>query len=1309
MKSLKCILQCIFMLTAFVSYSQIITINASADAESNFSLQQLVEDVLIDNDCADITNFSEQTFGQPTDTQTKSYGFFRKLAGSNFPFDEGVVLTTGRAFPAGNTVNNAIPFPDFNNGQLGDADLESALGLNDTNDATFIKFNFVPTSNDFNFRFLMASEEYNGGTECTFADSFAFLLREVGTTAYTNLAVLPNGVPVSVTNINNSNACAANTTFFQGYNLGDTNYGGRTVVLTARAVVIPNQAYEIKIVVADQGDSAWDSAIFLESGSFNIGLDLGDDLTINGGNPACTNETVTLDTQISTTVATHTWFLNGVEIVGETDSTLSVTSGGDYTVEVEYATNCSSTDSILVEFTPSPIANPLQDQFICDTNNDGMWDFDLVTLNTTVLGTQAAADFTISYHINQDDADNDANPLTSPYTNQIAYQLEQLFVRIESNVNPNCFKATSFEIDVFDMPTSPALIFEQCDDTMDGDDTNGFVVFDLSTINTQVLGTQNAAQFSITYHLNLADANSNSSPLAIPYSNITANNQQVFIRIENIDNTNCFATSTLNLVVNPLPTITPIVELKQCDDDTDGLSLFNLNEANVLISNNSANEIFKYYLTEVDAQTGLVANQILNFTTYPNPTALSSFVYVRIETNKGCFRTARINLIVGATQVPSTFQLNYTICDDVLVDLNNTNGVAAFNFSDATAQIEGLFPAGQNIDITYYISLADALAENNPILDISNHRNDASPFTQNIFIRIDSEDVNACLGLGNHITLTVNPLPEQNLISDYILCSDTNEAAFDLTTKDVEVLGTQIIPILISYYESLNDAINNVNPIIGSYLNNQNPRTIFIRSQYDDNNNGVGDVDECFTTDMTFDLIINQNPIIFQPTPIRICNDIVDTEYNLTIRNNEITGNDNTISLAYFESQLDLDNNNPISDPTQYISTVLDNTIFILATGTNGCFSQITMELKTILYSNLNLNPTPIEECEIDNDGFDSFDITRQETTILNGLNAVDFMFTYYENEQDALDGNTNTINNITDYTNIVAVTQIIYVRVIPIANECYQVIPITLIVNPVPEIEIENQYVICLSSTDNVINPEMETFLPNPPIDTHLSNLEYTFQWYEGEEVLAANIIVGATESTFSPLTPGFYTVNATNIASGCTIPGTTEVFGSYAPEQISVEVVSTSFSGNNVLEVTVIGNGTYEFSLDNGVWQSTTTFNDVLGGAHAIRVRDLYNCNELVYDIEVIDYPLFFTPNNDGINDTWNIYGLKNQLDAKIYIFDRYGKLLKQLSPTSLGWDGTYNGQNLSTSDYWFTVEYKEPTNNIRKQFNAHFTLKR
>ncbi|PSG91540.1 T9SS type B sorting domain-containing protein, partial [Aurantibacter aestuarii] len=123
------------------------------------------------------------------------------------------------------------------------------------------------------------------------------------------------------------------------------------------------------------------------------------------------------------------------------------------------------------------------------------------------------------------------------------------------------------------------------------------------------------------------------------------------------------------------------------------------------------------------------------------------------------------------------------------------------------------------------------------------------------------------------------------------------------------------------------------------------------------------------------------------------------------------------------------------------------------------------------------------------------------------------------------------------------------------------------------------------------------------------------------------------------------------------------------------------------------------------------TYTFTDVSAGEHVITVRDKNGCGEASATVLAMDYPLFFTPNGDGYNDTWNIYGIANQPDATIYIFDRMGKLLKQISPTGAGWDGTYNGNPMPTSDYWFTVEYREPnsTSDEKKQFRAHFTLKR
>ena len=144
-------------------------------------------------------------------------------------------------------------------------------------------------------------------------------------------------------------------------------------------------------------------------------------------------------------------------------------------------------------------------------------------------------------------------------------------------------------------------------------------------------------------------------------------------------------------------------------------------------------------------------------------------------------------------------------------------------------------------------------------------------------------------------------------------------------------------------------------------------------------------------------------------------------------------------------------------------------------------------------------------------------------------------------------------------------------------------------------------------------------------------------------------------------------------------------------------------------MIEASVTGNGIYEFSLDDGAWQESNIFENVSGGLHTVKARDLNGCGIGVTTVLVIDYPHYFTPNGDGYHDTWNIYGIETQANSKIYIFDRYGKLVKQLSPTGEGWNGRFNGTLLPTSDYWFTVEYDEPISGERKTFRAHFTLKR
>jgi gliding motility-associated-like protein len=143
------------------------------------------------------------------------------------------------------------------------------------------------------------------------------------------------------------------------------------------------------------------------------------------------------------------------------------------------------------------------------------------------------------------------------------------------------------------------------------------------------------------------------------------------------------------------------------------------------------------------------------------------------------------------------------------------------------------------------------------------------------------------------------------------------------------------------------------------------------------------------------------------------------------------------------------------------------------------------------------------------------------------------------------------------------------------------------------------------------------------------------------------------------------------------------------------------------NTVTINTTGPGDYEYSMDyfNGLWQDSSFFTNVPGGIHQVLVNDKNGCGLVSKEITVLGIPKFFTPNNDGFNDFWTVKGMISYPTAELRLFDRYGKLLKELSSNSSGWDGTFNGQELPASDYWFVFKMDATAPEKR----GHFTLKR
>ena len=213
----------LFLLIAEHSYSQ----NVSID--DTYTAQQLVENVLINNPCATVSNVTVS--GDPFSGAQQSYGYFSN-GGGTFPFANGVILCTARASRAAGPNTNLID--EGQNTWQGDLDLEQAISMTNTYNATTLEFDFTPQNSNFRFNYIFASEEYQGTAPCRYSDGFAFLLKEVGSSApYQNLALIPGTTtPVLVTSVHPAIAgscAAANESYFGGYNNSGApiNFNGR--------------------------------------------------------------------------------------------------------------------------------------------------------------------------------------------------------------------------------------------------------------------------------------------------------------------------------------------------------------------------------------------------------------------------------------------------------------------------------------------------------------------------------------------------------------------------------------------------------------------------------------------------------------------------------------------------------------------------------------------------------------------------------------------------------------------------------------------------------------------------------------------------------------------------------------------------------------------------------------------------------------------------------------------------------------------------------------------------------------------------
>jgi hypothetical protein len=247
------------LLSLFLIFSVSFLFSQAITTQSGIPVTVLVQDTLI-NGCVQASNVT---------ANNGAYGYFRNPGNPHFPFESGIVMSTG-AISAAAGPNTSTSSSGASPGSGSDPDLAALVSGANINDACVIEFDFIPASDSIVFNYIFGSEEFPEYANSSFNDVFGFFLSGPGINGpYTNnainIALLPNNMPVTINNVHNYNYYYASPNSGQtspGSYYGAVQFDGNTILLTARAEVQACQTYHIKLAIGDRSDSSYDSGVF---------------------------------------------------------------------------------------------------------------------------------------------------------------------------------------------------------------------------------------------------------------------------------------------------------------------------------------------------------------------------------------------------------------------------------------------------------------------------------------------------------------------------------------------------------------------------------------------------------------------------------------------------------------------------------------------------------------------------------------------------------------------------------------------------------------------------------------------------------------------------------------------------------------------------------------------------------------------------------------------------------------------------------------------------------------------------------------
>ena len=723
-------------------------------------------------------------------------------------------------------------------------------------------------------------------------------------------------------------------------------------------------------------------------------------------------------------------------------------------------------------------------------------------------------------------------------------------------------------------------------------------------------------------------------------------------------------TETKDITIYQTPTANPITDYEVCS--TLPNYEFNLatKDSEVMGAQLASEYSVQYFTSLSDAQNNTNVLPVM----YTNTTATET-IYSRISnsSNTACYDITNFDLIVREQPVVSSVE-DWKEC--------GSYQFLSFNLPDKDAEILN----GQDdtlFSVAYFRTQADADINSSAIGP--NYTLGAAQ--EIIYYRIENQGASSCFVTGS-FNLIATPEPA-GLEQPYIeVCDD--DGVLDgfytvnlLSIYDYDNVSGNGFEVNISFHENLTDAENRTNAVNATAYSNSTAyyQELWIRVENKDNQ-------DCYFLE-DWSVTVFDTPLATAVTNWQICDDDIDGQFlfDLSEKDAEIYNGQSTsdYTLSYHSSLADAElNQNSLNNLYQYTAGPQEIFYRLQSTYSPLCFVSGSFTLE--VFSSVTAGSlTDFVVCDQEETGVQIFDLGIKDSEALNGQDANVFIVSYHRSQGDAEAG----INEIPkqNYRNSAA-EETLFVRIQHFQNaHCYTTTSFTITVNPRPQPQLEDTYVICPDSPELTIDG---------------GNFD-SWSWRN-----AAGTEVGSG-SSIDLVDLGDYTLTVGQLQNGvlCEKMVAFEVVSSGAPETVMVN--TSGFSDQISLIVNATGIGTFEYSIDGVNFQSSNQFN-VFPGEYTVYVRDPFLCRTITEEIFVIGYQKFFTPNGDGTNEVWMVIGADKYPNSTLSIYDRYGKLLSQMPATATGWDGTYLGQPLPASDYWFRYDYEDG-----KSITGHFALKR